>query len=89
MEHSINLSAKHFVNAIAHSSTQKLLKKIKNVFDGAELADDLDLDVLDAHLAECDLDDVEDEDEDESGELFDMGDSIGKALALVKQVSAS
>jgi hypothetical protein len=86
MEHSIDLSAKHFVNAVAPSSTRKLLKKMKNAFDGVELDDDLDLDALDARLAECDLDDVED-DEEASGESFDMGNSIGKALALVKQVS--
>jgi hypothetical protein len=85
MEHSIDLSAKHFVNAVAPSSTQKLLKKIKHAFEGVELDNDLDLDALDARLAECNFEDVEEEEDEGSGETFEMGDSIGKALALVKQ----
>lgn len=88
MEHSIDLSAKHFVNAVAPSSTRKLLKKIKHAFEGVEgveLNNDLDLDALDARLAECDLDDLEEDEDEGSGETFEMGDSIGKALALVKQ----
>jgi hypothetical protein len=85
MEHSIDLSAKHFVNAVAPSSTRKLLKKIKHAFEGVELDNDLDLDTLDAWLAECDFNEVEEDEDEGSGETFKMEDSIGKALALVKQ----
>ena len=85
MEQSVDLSAKHFVNAVAPLSTLRLLKKIKTAFNGVEFNNDLDLDALDARLAECDLEGIED-DKIQPGESFDMGDSIGKALSLVKQV---
>jgi hypothetical protein len=88
MEHSVDLSANHFVQAVAPSSAQKVLKKIRSAFAGIDINNDLDLDGLDARLVECDLDggDEEDDDDKVSSEEFDMGDSIGKALALVKQV---
>ena len=73
MEHSIDLAACHFVQEVSPSSTSKLLKKIKKAFVGADISDtDIDLDELDSHLA---------------GFNFTIADSIGKALALVKQVS--
>jgi hypothetical protein len=94
MEHSIDLSACHFVQEVSPSSTSKLLKKIKKAFENAEISDTDDLDVLDSHLAGFDFAaDEEERDGDEGRDVpdadfsqFDVADSIGKALALVKQV---
>lgn len=47
MEHSINLSSCHFIKGIAPSSAQKIMKKIKTVFKGADIEDIVDLDILD------------------------------------------
>lgn len=91
MEHSIDLSACHFVQEVSLSSTSKLMKKIKKAFEDAEISDTVDLDVLDSHLSGFDFaaDDAEGGDEDDPDANFsdfDIADSIGKALALVKQV---
>ena len=48
----------------------------------------LPLDALDVRLAECDLEGIEEDNKIQPGESFDIGDSIGKALSLVKQVFA-
>jgi hypothetical protein len=92
MEHSIDLSARHFVEEVSPSSTAKLLKKIKKAFGDADISDTTDLDKLDAQLADFDFvtDEEERGDEEEAGfspSQFDVADSVGKALALVKQVS--
>jgi len=92
MEHSIDLAACHFVQEVSPSSTSKLLKKIKKAFEGADISDTVDLDELDSHLAGFDF--AANEEEEGSDEdvpdvdfsQFDVVDSIGKALALVKQV---
>jgi hypothetical protein len=55
MEHSIDLSACHFVQEVSPSSTSKLLKKIKKAFDDADISDTVDLDALDLHLAAFDF----------------------------------
>lgn len=92
MEHSIDLAACHFVQEVSPSSTSKLLKKIKKAFEGADISDTVDLDELDSHLAGFDFSASEEEgggDEDVPDadfSQFDIADSIGKALALVKQV---
>jgi len=94
MEHTINLSACHFIQHVSPSSTSKLLKNIKKAFENADITDTVDLDALDSHLSGYEFG----EDEPEEDELcdsngadnfsqFDVADSIGKALALVKQVS--
>ena len=67
------------------------MKKIKKAFEDAEISDTVDLDVLDSHLSGFDFaaDDAEGGDEDDPDANFsdfDIADSIGKALALVKQV---
>jgi hypothetical protein len=74
MEHSLHLGAGHFVKAVAPTSSHKIMKKV---------------DQLSANLA-----DIEDGDEngssnddDDSGVGYEVADSIGKSLALVKQVS--
>ena len=92
MEHSIDLSACHFVQEVSPSSASKLLKKIKKAFEDAEISDTIDLDTLDSHLTGFDF--TADEEEGDGDEnvpdtdfsQFDIADSIGKALALVKQV---
>lgn len=90
MEHSIDLSARHFVEEVSPSSMAKLLKKIKKAFGDAEISDTVDLDMLDAQLAgfdfESDKEEGDDDDKADSSQ-FDVADSVGKALALVKQVS--
>jgi hypothetical protein len=93
MEHSIDLSACHFIQDVAPSSTSKLVKKIKEVFKDADVEGDIDLDALDSHFSKFGFgeDDTVANDEDDNGlggafDQFDIADSIGKALALVKQV---
>ena len=91
MEHSIDLTACHFIQDVAPSSKQKILKKIKHALQDADVEDTVDLDALDAHLALGDFngnDDSEGEDGDEENfNNFDIADAVGKALTLVKQVS--
>ena len=96
MEHSIDLAACHFVQEVSPSPTSKLLKKIKKAFEGADISDTVDLDELDLHFAGFDFtineeeeggdEDVPDSDADVDFPQFNIADSIGKALALVKQV---
>jgi hypothetical protein len=103
MEHSVDLSAKTFVQTVSPSSGQAILKKMKKALrvittDGSG---SFDLDALDECLVDLDLDDPTNEgaseqiEVDNSGEDSEEGaldaeavaaDSIGKALALVKQV---
>lgn len=94
MEHSVDLSAKTFVQAVSPSSSRRLLRKIKTVLKVASEAGSskIDIDDLDEHLADydfegdCDMEEIEAEGSD--GEEDDAAaDSIGKALLLVKQVS--
>ena len=96
MEHSIDLAACHFIQAVAPLSMQKIIKKLKCTFRDAAIKDTVDLDALDAHIAAGSFDLIGDDDsEAEEGDeetfdmfdTFDIADSIGKALSLVKQVS--
>jgi len=93
MEHSIDLCARHFVEEVSPSSMAKLLKKIKKAFGDADISDTVDLDALDAQLAGIDLAATDEEKDGVNEEAletdfseFDVVDSVGKALALVKQV---
>jgi hypothetical protein len=90
MEHTINLAACHFITAVSPTSTRKLLKKIKAAFKHAEMdGEDIDLDALDARLHGLEnegRDEPEEDGDEESGQEFGVGDTIGKALALVTQV---
>jgi hypothetical protein len=78
-EHILNLAARHFVDAVAPTPQAALMKKMRQALD---TGDDADLDVLNKELAaievtgDCEKDDV-----------FDTSDSLGKALALIEQVS--
>ena len=90
MEHSVDLLAKTFVQAISPASPQRILKKMKKLFKDARF----DLDDLDARLANFDFE--ENGDDGDAGEgsedeevdyAEETADAIGKALYLVKQVS--
>jgi hypothetical protein len=76
MEHQLHLGAGHFVKGVAPTSSRNILKK------GAKLAADIE----DLEDGDDEADDGEGEDEEGEGK-FEFGDSIGKALALVNQVS--
>ena len=96
MEHSVDLLAKTFVQAVSLSPARKILKKMKKALqvtsdDGSGT---FDLDDLNTHLANFDFDDdtneeIESDGGEEEGaqeEEVDAADSLGKALLLVKQV---
>lgn len=86
MEHTINLAAGCFVTTVSPTSARQLLKKIKAAFKLAQLeGKDVDLDALEADLEDVDVEGDQEEDDDDDEE-FEVGDTIGKALALVKQV---
>src|ERR1700678_4269367 len=82
MEHSLHIAAKHFVEAVAPASTAAIRKKVKK----ARKSGDLFLHNLDTVLSKTNGNDGhnEDEDEDEDTE-FVSGDSLGKAIALVRR----
>lgn len=83
MEHTINLAAGHFLMAVSPTSSRKLLKKIK----AAVKRSDIDFDALDVSLDGIDYEGADEcEEDDDEDDEFGVGDSIGKALALVKQV---
>ena len=90
MEHAIHLAAGHFIKTVSPTSSRALLKKVKLAFENAQLGEDtVDLDVLETGLTGFSIDEGEDtnDDADDDEELaFRVGDTIGKALALVKQV---
>ncbi|KAG1842747.1 hypothetical protein DFJ58DRAFT_731906 [Suillus subalutaceus] len=91
MEHTINLAAGRFVTAVSPTSACKLLKKIKATFKHAQLeGQDVDLDALEADLDEADIEgENQEDDDDNNNDEFGVGDTIRKALALVKQIHAS
>ena len=92
MEHAVHLSAGHFIRTVSPTSARALAKKIKKAFRDGELGDDA---ILVADLENDDDDDNDDNDDnDDDGDNaaseagnFTVGDTIGKSLALVKQVS--
>ena len=85
MEHALHLGAGHFIQVVSPTSGHILVKKIKKVFHDAELDDDnIDLDVLGSDLGG---DDSDNNDDDSEAAEFSVRDTIGKCLALVKQVS--
>jgi hypothetical protein len=89
MEHSLHLAAKHLVQAIAPLSPRAVASKVKKALQAAQVNGDVDLDILDRELVGFSFDDGDDESgDDDGGDMtgFDVGDSLGKALALVSQV---
>ena len=88
MEHSLHLGAEHFVRGVAPTSSHKILKKVQH---GGEA---YDLDQFNTELTDIedkgeggDRDEVVDG--EDSGVEYNVADSIGKALALVNQISFS
>ena len=96
MEHSLHVASKHFVEAVAPASPTSICKKVKAALVKARNNGELNLDEFDEALSSIDLENVGDQndgdgDEDDDGNDdddsdFTPGDSLGKALALVKQV---
>jgi hypothetical protein len=100
MEHSLHIASKHFVEAMAPVSPISIRKKVKAALVMARNNGELDLDEFDKALSAIDLENVGDQgDGDSDGDGngdgdgadgddddFTPGDSLGKALALVKQV---
>ena len=89
MEHAVHLSAGHFIQVVLPTSAHILVKKIKKAFCDAQLNDDnIDFNALEADLGGDDDDDNDNADDaDDEAADFTVGDTIGKSLALVKQVS--
>lgn len=93
MEHAIHLGAGHFIQVVSPTSARTVVKKIKKALRNAKLDDDsVDFDALEADLGSNDGDDDTDTDNDDDGAAleeadFTVGDTIGKSLALVRQVS--
>jgi hypothetical protein len=96
MEHAIHVSVGHFIQVVSPPSVCVLVMKIKKAFCDAQLDDDnIDFDALEADPG-VDIDDTnnadandKNEDADDEAADFTFGDTIGKSLALVKQVSKS
>jgi hypothetical protein len=88
MEHTINLSAGRFIKEVAPTSVQALLKKVQRAVKNAGTDDGIDLDHLDEELAGLDDGDGDGLDASEPDVDFDVGDTMGKALALITQASA-
>jgi hypothetical protein len=96
MEHSVHLGAGHFVKTVSPTSAKALVTKMRRTLKHIKLDDDVDLDRLNDDLQEWDTGKDEDEDgtanmnteggEDDEIVDYDVGDALGKALALVTQV---
>lgn len=88
MEHCIHLAAGAVIKEVSPTSNYTLMKKIHKAFQKAE-GKVVDLDALDAELGKL-LDVSEDSGGDDDRDLedseFSFGDTIGKVLALIKQV---
>lgn len=82
----MHVSAGHFISEIGPTAASKVIRKVKAVFQKVRATDrDLDLDILDSDLQAA-LTNGGDGDVDDEIEGFDIGDTVGKALALVQQV---
>jgi hypothetical protein len=88
MEHSVHLSASKVVESVSPVPSAAILKRIWNTIKQALDANtDPDLDQVDADLATLEREPRNNEDESDNDGDFGSGDAVGKALALVKQVS--
>jgi hypothetical protein len=90
MEHSLHIACKRFVKAIAPASLAAICKKVKDVLQKASANGELDLHQYDSKLMDIGLESDGDPDNNESDNTdteFSSGDTLGKVLALVKQVS--
>ncbi|KAG1718689.1 hypothetical protein EDD22DRAFT_961431 [Suillus occidentalis] len=80
-EHILNLAACHFVDTVVPTPQATLMKKIRQVLDNGN---DAELDTLNKQLSSMDV-----SNDDNNNTLFDTGDSLSKALALIKQIQKS
>src|SRR4051794_36277035 len=89
MEHAIHLGARHFISHVAPTAYSTTIKKVQAVLKKARIDDEYhspDLDELNVEIAAM-LDDGDNNDNhDLNDDGFDIADTIGKALALIKQV---
>jgi hypothetical protein len=86
MEHSLHIASKHFVEAVAPASPTSIRKKVKAALAKARDNGELDLDEFNEALTSIGAGDPGNADDDNDNSDFTPGDSLGKALALVKQV---
>jgi hypothetical protein len=90
MEHSIHVAAGHFIKAIGPTSSRNVIRKVKKAFKNAGV-DDSNLDVEQLGMELDEVGDREDDRDDGDGNdsvEFDVGDTVGKALALVTQAGS-
>ena len=89
MEHSLHLGTRHFVEDVAPTPGHAVFKKVHEALINAPADDDGDLDMDQLNDELTGYEDVEDRDDEEGeyGEPFSVGDTVGKALALVTQVN--
>ena len=87
MEHSLHIASKHFVEAVAPASPTSICKKVKAALAKARDNGKLNLDEFNKALTSINAgDQANNNDGDDSDSDFTPGDSLRKALALVKQV---
>lgn len=92
MEHSIHVAGGHFIKAIGPTSSHNVIRKVKKAFKNAG-GDNSNPDVeqLDVPMeldGAGDNEDVRDNGAENDGVEFDVGDTVGKALALVTQAGS-
>jgi hypothetical protein len=89
MEHAIHVSASHVIKSVSLAPSAAILKRIRSTIKQAlDNNANPDLDQVDANLATLQLNSgSNNEDESDNNQDFGSGDTVGKALALVKQVS--
>ena len=97
MEHVVHLGAGHFIRVVSPTSACTLIKKFKKALRNGELDDDLSLNANLRGNDDNDNDNDNDSDDGNNGNnddaaseaaAFTIGDTIGKSLALIKQVSS-
>lgn len=89
MEHGLHLGAQHFVSASAPAPGRAILKRVQEVLDRTMSDDEeLDIDQLNDELAALGFDGESDPipEGEEAAVAFKATDTIGKAMALIKQV---
>lgn len=90
MEHSIHVATGHFIKAIGPTSSRNVIRKVKKAFKNAGV-DDSNLDVKQLGIELDEVGDREDDRDDGDGNdsvEFDVGDTVGNALALVTQAGS-
>jgi hypothetical protein len=90
MEHSVHLAARHFISHLGPATSSTIMKKVRAVLQTVNKGKDqgtIDLDRLDSDFVATFNGDGNDN--EATDDEFDVADAVGKALALVKQVSQS